>query len=270
MTLSMFPNGIGGTLGSRLATCKPLLTSGNVWYVDTTNGVDAGGSAGQNRESPLLTLAQAVTNSSAGHAIVLINNSTVALTGAQSIAGRYVLGEGEASGVPSSTITFNGAGQLTMGSAGGELRNVRITARSAASGASTPRVLVSASSQLVEDCYFDCDANDDASALSLATSLANITVRGCTFVSTATSTSRPVMAMDCAGTSSDLALEDCVFDAGTYGWSATWALDISAGIITRLKGIGLSFLRGADWGIHASSTGYFNVATATGGSRGSW
>lgn len=270
MSLAMFPNGLGGTLGSRISTCKPLLVGGSAWYVDTTNGTDGAGNAGLNREVPLLTLAQAVTNSSAGDIIVLINNSTVSLTGVQSIAGRIVVGEGESSGVPTTRIEFNGSGQLTMGTAGGELYNVRVVARTATSGAATPRVLVSASSQIVEDCYFECAESDDGAALSIATSLTNVTVRGCTFVSTATSTTRPKLAMDCLGAHTDLIIEDCVFDAGTYGWSAIWALDISYGAITRLKGMGLSFLRGSDFGIHASSTGRFNVATATGGSRGSW
>ena len=62
-------------------------------------------------------------------------------------------------------------------------------------------------------------------------------------------------------------LEGLTFDAGTVGWSNYWALDLSAGAITRLTIEGLSLLRGADAKFHASSTGRVNVQTASGGSR---
>lgn len=267
MTISMFPNGLGGSLGSRLATCKPLLVSGSVFYVDTTAGDDA--QPGTNREAPLLTLAQAVTNSAAGDLIVLINASEVAITGAQSISGRVLVGEGQSGGVPDCSITFDGAGTLTMGAAGGELRNVRVSGRTAAGGGLC-RVLVSASTQLIEDCYFECAENDDGAAVEVSTTLSGLTLRGCTFVSTATTDTRPVRALSTLGAHTDLTIEDTLFDAGVYGWSATWALDLGGGAITRLKGLGITLLRGADFGIHPSSTGYFNVQLATGGSRGSW
>lgn len=263
-----YPNGIGGSLGSSIATCKPLLTSGSVWYVNSTGGVNAASPAGQNREKPLLTLAQAVTNAAAGDIIVLMDGCVVALTGVQAISGLTVVGEGSANGIPTATITFNGAGTLQLGSSGTELHNVRITARTSASGSALARVSVLATSCVVRDCYFDFDQYDDGPGLSVATAITNCFVRSCTFVSVATVvTSQPLLAMSTVGSFTDLRLEDLTFDSGTVGWSNYWALDLSAGAITRLVIEGLSLLRGADARIHASSTGRVNVQTATGGAR---
>lgn len=264
-----FPNGLGGTLGASLATCKPLQTSGDVWYVDSTIGVDAASPSGQNREKPLLTIAQALTNSVAGDIIVLLAGSVFALTGVTALAGRIVLGEGDASGVPTVQIGMNAAGVVSMGTAGGELHNVRFTARTAASGG-VARLTITASNQIVTNCYFDCDQYDDAQALSISSGTTNQSVRNCTFRSTATSSSaQPVSALKTLGTVTDLELTGCTFDAGTVGFSNYWALDMSAGIITRLKAEGLSFLRGADYRINTSWTGYFNPQTTSGGVRGS-
>ena len=265
-----FPNGIGGTLGSILATCKPLLTSGSVWYASSITGTDAASPAGQNREKPLLTIAQALTNSAAGDIIVLLTGSVFTLTGSLALAGRIVIGEGSVSGVPSVQIGMNGAGIVSMGTAGGELHNVRFTERSATSGG-TARLALTASNQIVDGCYFDCGPNDDAQALSISSGTTNDSIRNCTFVSTATLVSaQPVSALKTLGTHTDLELTGCVFDAGTVGFSNYWALDMDTGIITRLKGTSLSFLRGADYRINASSTGYLNPQTTSGGVRGSW
>lgn len=270
MTVTVYPNGIGGSLGSSLATCKPFLTSGNVWYVNSVTGTDAASPAGQNREKPLLTIAQALTNSAAGDTVVLMDGSVFALTSTVDLAGRFVVGEGSSGGIPTVQIGTNALGALSMGTAGGELRNVRFTA-SAAARSGLGKLLLTASYQFVEDCYFDLGQYDDGPAISLATALTNHYLRGCTFVSTATSVAaQPLCAVFGVGTASNFTIEDCVFDAGTAGFSSYWALDLNAGAITRVKGTGLSFLRGADYRINSSSTGYFNPQTTTGGSRGSW
>lgn len=270
MAITNYPNGIGGSLGSSLATCKPLQTSGNVWYVSSSSGVDAASPAGQNREKPLLTLTQAITNSTAGDIIVLMSGSSIAIAAATALAGRALIGEGEAGGIPTAELTFSSVGTVTQAAVGGEVRNIRFRARSGTSGG-LAKLSLTASNQLVEDCYFDCDQYDDAQALGVVGALANVVVRGCTFVSTATSTAaQPFNALDTSGACTDFVLEDCVFDAGAAGFSNYWALDLSAAAITRLRGEGLSFLRGADYRIHASTTGKFNPQVTSGGVRGTW
>lgn len=265
-----YPNGIGGTLGDSLATAKPFIISGAVWYVNSVTGIDAvGGTNGQNRERPLATLAQAVTNSAGTDVIVLMDGCQVSLTGVQSIGSRFVVGEGLSGGIPTATINFNAAGQLNMNGTGTQLRGVRLTSRSAA--AALARVSIASDACVIRGCYIECGANDTGPAVSVSTALSGCIFRDTTFISTGVLlTAQPESAMKFAGTSSSFKLDGLVFDAGTVGFSNFYALDMSAGIHTNMDAEQISLLRGADVSINSNSTGFISTPTVTGGSRVNW
>lgn len=266
----LYPNGIGGSLGPRLATCKPLQVSGNVWYVHHT-GTNAVSPAGQNREKPLASLAQAHTNAAAGDTIVCLSGHTQVLTATQTFnkAGITLVGEGSSSGKPTVKFQMNHGSQdmFVVSAAGVRFSGLWIQGQAQASAGL--RIWANSTTCEIDECYIECGAFDLSTAILAAGN--NFTLRRTTIISTAVaSTAQPLMGVQLGAAISDVKIEDCVFDGGTFGFSNYAALDLSAQIITRLKGEGNSFLRGADYVIHASTIGYFNPQTASGGVRGAW
>jgi hypothetical protein len=124
----------------------------------------------------------------------------------------------------------------------------------------------------MRDCYVECGAFDGGFTVSLGGGADTFRLYRCTFVSTATSGGGPPPAAAVRNTLAvaDLDIIDCVFDGGTYGWQYATALDLSPAAITRLRIENLTLLRGADYDINASTTGYVNVQSASGGIRGTW
>jgi hypothetical protein len=273
MTVQYYPNGIGGTVGDSLDTCRPLQTSGNVWYVSSVIGTDAAGPAGQNREKPLATLAQAVTNSADDDIIVFLQGHTQTLTVAQPIAKRLTLiGEGTTAGKPGVSFIGNSAAQnlLSVTASNVELRNIYFPPN--AQNNTVPRVLSSNTDFLMRGCYVECGATDRATAVSCSASRPRF--ESSLFISTATlTTAQPTMAIQAEAGSAivGLIMKDVVVSAGTVGFSNYAAVDFSAAAsFTQMKIEGLSLLLGADMAILAAGTGRVNVQLATGGSRVQW
>jgi hypothetical protein len=273
--MKVYPNGAGESQGGDvLCTQSPLFVGGNVWWVNSATGVDAGGTAGQDREKPLATLGQAVTNSANGDVIYLQSGHTETLTVAQNIGIRSVVGVGTTSGKPSVQMKINAAaaGCLTAGGQGCEIKNIYFPAAvqsdtTAAAGKvwipSTPNVLI-------YGCYFESSGLDQLAALQIDVSSNGVSVEKCTFVSTATAVAtRPTRGLYVSGAVSDLSVISCVFDDGTVGYSSK-ACDLSGGTITRLKAHSNSTLRGADVSIASASTGYFIPSTRSGGGAVNW
>lgn len=277
MPIQTYDYGIGGSLGDSLVTARPLRMSGNVWYVKSGTGADAASPAGQQRERPLATLAQAHTNAAAGDVIVLLDGHTETLAATQTFnkAGITLVGEGSSSGVPTVTFVQNHATNsiFNVTAAGVKMRNIKL----AESLISTlnPRVTWSGANGEIRGCYFACGSQDGATTVQLSTGASSFLLHSSTFVSTtALGTSRPGAGFLVANALSDIDIFNCVFDSGAHGFAgialSAPALDLSAAAITRLRIEALSILRGADYSINASTTGYVNVQTATGGSRGTW
>lgn len=265
------PNGIGELLGDQLVTCSPLQSTGAVWYVQSTNGVDAVSPAGKDKERPLATLAQAITNAADNDIIVLLPLHAQVLITQQSIAKKLtIVGAGTTNGKPAVTIGCNyaAASILNVTVANVEFRNIRFTG----SLLSTvqPKIALSLSGARVTGCYFECGALDQGAAVELFSGADQGRLTRCTFVSTATSlATRPGYGLRLqTSTVLDLELNDCVFDDGAYGF-VTGAF-VSTGTLTRIKAENLSMLNGADVVIPSASTGFVNVATRTGGGRVDW
>lgn len=270
---TFYQNGCGESLGDELCTTSPLMlpTSAAVWYVNSATGTDAASPAGQNREKPLATLSQAVTNASAGDIIVLMDGHAETGYGSTllvSKAGLKIVGGGSSGGLPTVTLTFAAAGTITLNAAGVEIRNVKFATRSAAG--SNPKVTLTANTAC-RGCYFECSGNDTGPAISVFTGADYSQISDCTFISTATSTSsQPESAIKAGGASTEVWISDCSISDGTVGFSNPFALDLSTAAMPRLKIERVSFLLGADGKVHASSTGYAVGCTTNGGGRLVW
>lgn len=273
MPTNSYPNGIGGSLGDSLVSQKPLLATGNVWFVSSLIGVDAASPAGQNREKPLATLAQAVTNAADNDIVVFLSGHTQALTAVQALSKRLCLiGEGSTAGVPTVSFTLNAAGNPSMFTVSGgavELRNIKIGSNAQANTAA--RIAVTGSEFRMRGCYVECNGFDEGPALSMATGADRALIENSTFISTATSlTDQPESAIKTLNALADIELRGLVLSGGACGFSNYYAFDGSAAAITRLKCESLSLLLGADFRLHASTTGWVSAPTCTGGSRLVW
>lgn len=268
--MRLYPNGLGESLGGdAIATQRPIYMSGNVWWVNSATGTDAGGTAGQDQQKPLATLVQANTNASDGDVIVLQSGHTETLTGALSLKGLTVVGIGTTSGKPAAQIKINAAAAtaLQFATTGGELHNIYFPAAVQVDTSANGKVRVTTAGCVIYGCYFESNANDQLPALSIDT---GCRVENCTFVSTATSTaSRPLKGIGTTGAVNDLIIIGNVFDDGTVGFTSP-ACDLSSGTVSRMRGHSNSFLRGAEISVSSASTGFFIPATQTGGAKVTW
>lgn len=271
--MKLYPNGLGESLGGDdLLTQKPLWVGGNVWWVNSATGSDAASPAGQDRERPLATLAQAITNSAAGDIIVLQSGHTETLTAAQGILGRTVVGVGTTSGKPAAQLKINAASAscLNLDAAGSHLRNIYFPAAvQSNNGNGKVRVTAVANCSVV-GCYFESSGLDQMAAIQVDAGSTGARVQNCTFVSTATAiATRPTRGLYTGGAVVSMVVTGNVFDDGTVGFS-TSAIDMSAAANTLIVAHGNSLLRGADAKFHASQTGFFGTGTLSGGSGVSW
>jgi hypothetical protein len=265
-------NGLGESVGDTLASAAPLQLSGNVWFVSSLTGTDASGTAGQNKEKPLATLAQAVTNASSGDMICLLTGHTETRTSAIAISKSLrIVGIGTTSGKPSVQLKNNqaAAALLTLsGSVSVEFRNIYFPTQTQACSAT----LITAGSlhQNFIGCYFEGDDNVNDSIINLNTSTtgSRFSMVNCTMVSTSTTiTTQPVTGVKATLFPSAVWLDGCVFDDGTVGWSGDYVWDTSSSAFgIEFFAQNLSLLRGAAIKLN-SSLATVNVQTVSGGAR---
>ncbi len=266
----IYQNGIGDTLGDSLSTCKPLYTSGSIWYVGT-GGVDAATPAGQNREKPLATLTQAIANAADFDTIVLLSGYTATFAATLTITKILTfVGSGSSGGLPTVKLTPNLVTQLfSITTSLVQLRNIWIAPNLQASA--SPRVSVTGAYFRMNGCYFECGANDQNAGLTLAAGADAARVSNTTFISTAVATTaQPESGMKTTAALTSLELENVVFNGGQFGFANYRAFDASFAAITGLRATGISQLLGADVKIHAATSGYWNTQLAQGGSRLDW
>lgn len=264
------PNGIGEALGDHLLTGKPLSMSGQVWFCSYVSGTDAASPRGLNREAPLKTLGQALTNAADDDIIVLLDmQATVATV---TVAKRVcIAGAGLAGGVPTSGITpnFAAGAVLALTVSAVSLRSLKLAAHQQANA--TDRITVAATDCSMAGCYIECAGNDAGDSVSLNAGADRFRAESTVIISTATSVaSRPLSALVNSAALADVSLAGLTVSGGTVGFSAAFAVDLSAAAITRLRADSVSLLLGADMKVNASSTGWVNVQTATGSARMEW
>lgn len=274
MSVQFYPNGIGGSApGDSLDLARPLQTTGNVWYVSSLTGTDAASPAGQNREKPLATVAQAVTNAVDGDIVVFLPGHTQTLAATQNIAKSLTLvGEGATAGKPAVSFILNApAVHLFHASvAGVEFRNIYFPPSTQATSGARVLLDAGATDALIRGCYFECGATDQFNTVILGASRTRI--ESTTFISTAVSTSAQPNCAVSAGLAvlAGLTMVDVVVSAGTVGFSHYAAVDLTPATLTMLNIEGMSLLLGADMALPASGTGRVNIQLSTGGSRVSW
>ena len=271
MAIINLPNGVGATLGDSLVVNSPLEFNGNIWYVDSATGADAASPKGRNRNAPLATLDQAVTNSAAGDMIVLMDGHAETITSAVAVnKSLTIVGAGQSSGKPTVKLTNNQAAGAVLTCTGSDVQVRNIWFPTNTQACSARRVTTSGGNYFrMIGCYFEFGANDDASGLGLAGT--TVEIRNTTFVVTATdNTAQPDTAVDLSGTVSAIIMEGVVFDGGEAGFSDYFAMDLSDSAVTSFYLENLSLLNGADIKVLAASEGYVNVGTSGGGARVDW
>lgn len=275
MAVIHLPNGVGEATGDSLVTNSPLEINGNVWYVDASTGVDAASPAGRNRNKPLASLSQAITNCGDGDVIVCMDGHTETLTSALSIdQDVLIVGAGSSSGLPTVKFTINAASAALFSFAGGALstvgmRNIWIEENAQANSVSKLVTGGSLNYLFLDGLYVECDGNDDAVALDLDVDQC-ARIDNCTFISTSTdNTAQPAAAIALRNTPV-LQMKGTTFSGGTVGWSNYFAMYPAAAGPDYMQLEELSLLLGADIQLTESSQGFVSVTTATGGARVDW
>lgn len=265
---TIHPAGFGASAGSDLAISSRLYSSGTVYFVGSANG-GSDAYAGTDRLKPLATLNQAITNSSAGDIICLLANHAETMTGAVGTvkARTAIVGEGTGSSRP--TLACGAAvSWWSMANNGVVIDNIIVAASTVAP--TTYRMQVSGIGTTIMNCKFQFGALDTVTGLNLPTGAAQIRIRDCEFVSTATSVAaQPASAITVANAMTDLWLENVTLDGGTTGWSNPYAF-VGTGAVTGLRAFGLRLLGGSDMTMATGTTGYIGESTDSGSVRITW
>jgi hypothetical protein len=278
-------NGVGGTAGSTLSTAKPMMMSGKVWYVDSITGNAS--HSGLDRTQPFALISTAITAASAGDFIVCLSTHAESVTSAALAVNKQltIIGEGSSSGQPTVTITrgctSNDIDCMAVTADFCVIENIKFTTTtSGAIGETTGGSMINTTNAatIIRNCRFEM--NKRCGSNSAGVELSNVAadhcvVQDCTFISTETSTTagdNPFTAMIVTAAVDNLFLSGVTFDNGTVGFSGSadgYAFNASAALV-RVRAENMRLLNGADMKLHASSTGYVNVASSTGGARVEW
>lgn len=272
--MPFYPNGTGEDSGNEsLATCRPIVKTGTIKYVSSLIGDSS--YSGYDSTAPVATIQQAIDiGLGANDIIVLMDGHSETLTSGVtiSVAGVIIVGGGSSAGRPTVKLTPEaGSVGLTFSAAGCQLRNVWIEERVATDASDRVSVAVTGSNFQMVGCYIEGGQYDTGAGVQLGSGADSARIVNTTFISTAASrAAQPATGLEVSAAISDLDLEGVVFSNGPYGYSAPYAFDASAAAITRVRGLDVSMLLGADAMLHGSTTGYMNVGTATGGSHIVW
>lgn len=267
---NIYPVGIGGSSGDALITVAPIYMTGQIWHVSSATGSDAVSPRGLDRNTPLATLAQAVTNASAGDVIVFHENHAQTLTSQQAISKRLIL-ISEGTGTARARFT-NGIGSVTQMwdiSAPCLLGNIYFPASTGTAGSNRIRIGSGAAGTVMRGCYFEAGALDNSGALLLNTNANNVHVTDTTFAVTAAGGTSQC-GLSIGGAVSTLVLDQVVFDASTYGWGFSYGLDLSGGAVTNLIATNISFLNGSDATIATGSSGLLHAGSTSGTPKIVW
>lgn len=265
-----YPNGLGATSGSVIATDAPFYTTGDVWYVHYGTGTDAASPRGKDDKKPLKTTTQAITNAAAGDVIVLLDGHEEPIgTGSVSLNKNLTLvGAGtSSSGLPTAKYIFDDAdSSVVVTGAIVQIHNVRFGAAQAASA--TVRIVSTAATLFrMVDCYIECGQYDDTVTMTADTGM--VWLSGVTIVSTATSaTALPYVGLDIGDSAqpSSLWMDDCTFDDGDYGFSEETPFIVYDAVSAFIENLELA--NGADLFIgQASTLCYVNAQTVSGSGK---
>ena len=276
--MQIYTNGLGANSGDTLVTCEALQVSGNVWWCNSTTGVDAGSPQGLDREAPLLTIAQAMANAALGDIIVLQNGFTETCVAPLACrAGITLVGEGSSGGQPTRSLINNqAAGEiLSVSAVGVEIRNIKFPANLQVNASA--KIIVTNHNSRIIGCYFEGGPHDHAAQVQygVAADWTCQVVRNTTFISVApTCADRPYTGIYIPRGNNYMTLDGVTFDDGPFGWNVDYAFYGMAAASLYFRMIGVSLLHGASMYMNGTvagtSLGWLNVQTRTGGGRVNW
>lgn len=269
--MALWSNGIGETAGGTLAsTDTPLLISAGVIFCHYGTGNDA--NAGTDRASPKKTISGAYSAAAANGCIVLLDGHDEPITASLTLAkaGLTICGAGMSAGVPTCVFQQQGAGYFVFSvtAAGTTIDGVRFEA--SAGAGSSAMIDIQANEFVLRNSRVEVNANNPFGGVQAVTGTpSDLQFIDTTFVCTgASGAAAPLTGLYGTVATTRVTLSGVTFDGGVTGFTAggvSWTADI-----TRLRGENVSLLRGADAAFTASTTGYFNIATATGNARVVW
>lgn len=264
MAFNLYPNGGGGTTGDEVAVNKPLIlgTTGHIWYVSSVLGTDAAG-RGKEREKPLATLSQAVTNASAGDVIIFLSGHAETISSTVTV-GKALTIVSEGTGSSRARLTSGvsaGSFMLSLSQTGTSLNNIYFPA---STGVFTTggRVTVSNTGIVSDNCYFECGANDVGGTYQFAGGANACQLTNAYFLAVA---SQPGIAVQMANANSGFFIEDCTFDGGSFGFS-DFAFK-ATGVLTAVYANKISQLNNADVSLAATWTGVWIIGEKSSSAR---
>lgn len=267
---NIYTGGYGGSTGAVLtSTTSPIYMSGFTWYVDSVTGSDAASPRGRDRARPLATLAQALTNASAGDVIVLLSGHTQTMSAITtlSLAGLKILGEGSGSSRPQFIRNMNDE-LFDITATGVRLENIYFPASTTTSALS--KVRTAGAETKIVNCYFEAGANDTGAQVELVTSGDSFEMKDTTIISTATSVSaQPGSAITVTNTVANMTLGQVVLDGGSTGWSNPFAF-VGTGAVTRLYAENIDLLNDSDMTFATATIGVVHVRNKSGSARIVW
>lgn len=258
-----WPNGYGQSLGDRLVTSRPVMTSYITYFVSSTSGSDS--NDGLDPDTAFATLAHAISVAAGNTTvIVLMSGHTETLTATLTpTAGTIIVGAGSSGGKPTVKLKMNAAATImfTCSNSGVQIRNIWFQSNQQTNSSS--RVKFTGINGRVIGCYFECAATDTGASLEFGTGGSGGTVKDTTFISTATVTSAlPAAGLTVTAALTDISIDNVTFNEGSVGFNGV-ALSCSA-TVTRLRAEDLAFVNGSS-ALFGASTGIVTPTTTTGG-----
>lgn len=252
---TIYPNGGGGTTGDNVSVRKPvyMLNGGHIWYVGP-GGTDGAG-LGKEREKPLATTAQAVTNASAGDTIIYLENFAETITSQVAINKMLTLvSEGSGSSVARLTCGAN-ISMLAISAVGASLNNMYFPASTVAN---VDRVEITAVGVVIDNCTFDCGAFDTGRAVRYNTGAGSCQLTNTIFRAVA---SQPAVGVEVTVATSGMFIENVTLDGGAFGF-ADFAFKAGAAL-TAVYADTVHQLNNADVSLAAGCTGIWIPGTVS-------
>lgn len=192
---------------------KDILSTGAIHWVDSATGSDSNSGSEQ---SPLATLAQAVTNATAsnGDIIVVKSGHTETLTSGITVnkAGLKIFGIGSGSSAPKFTVAAAIDG-ISVTANDVELNNLYFPVGTTANN--TARVNVDARRVRIKGCTFLC-GQYDVSSVTITANGIDCEINSCTFTISADGPDHGVIVENAAA--HGLFIYNSTFNGGSYNW----------------------------------------------------
>lgn len=266
MTVTLYPNGPGCTLGDEIAVATEIYATGFILYVHHTG---SNSNQGITRQKPFASLAFAITQLTANSIIVLLDGHTETISSAQSISvsGAKIVGEGSNNGRPTVRITSSLTAQSALTVVEENIAIANICFPAAVDTTSASKIMVLGLRSMIRGCRFELGEKDQAPAVEWDSAATGARIYNSTFVSVSGSV-QPYTGFQMNGTT-DGELEAVTFDGGNTGFGAAGLGGFDASFVSgtppaRLRCQQMQLLNGASFSTGANTTGYFSIISKSG------